>query len=259
MKKYKLIKKLPFEGSPEIGYISKPTLEKDNAHYWNHNWFHPEDYPEYWEEVVEKDFEVLSFLHNSTILSVVNNQPFKGKLLKDNLDKFTINSIKRLSDGEIFSLGDKVIISKLKHDGSFIIDEFYFDCNGEKLLCNGKFAGNGHVSINKIEKAKTPLLITEDGIEIFEHVNLFYIQDSIICSCYSDLGFYHDNRENTKFFSSKKKAEEYFLITEPCLSIKDIAPIIGECNNTTYIDLDKLTEKLKSSVISKMWKKVNGK
>lgn len=54
MKKYKLIKKLPFEGSPDIGYISTETMVKDGAHYWNHNWFHPEDYPEFWEEVIEK-------------------------------------------------------------------------------------------------------------------------------------------------------------------------------------------------------------
>ena len=51
--KYKLIKKLPFENSPTIGYISTPKLE-DGSHYWNHNWFQPENYPEFWEEVVEK-------------------------------------------------------------------------------------------------------------------------------------------------------------------------------------------------------------
>jgi hypothetical protein len=156
MKKYKLIKKLPFESSPEIGYISQEKPGEAGAHYWNHNWFHPEDYPEYWEEVVK------------------------------------------------------------------------------------------------------PLLITEDRVEIFEHGILFYIQGSIIDSCHSDSGFYHDNKENTKFFSEKKAAQEYFTMTVPCLSIKDIAPIIGECNNTTYIDLDKLTEKLKSCVVSKMWKKVHG-
>ena len=48
MKKYKLIKKLPFDFSPEIGYISKAVVGKfDEVHYWNHNWFHPENYPEF--------------------------------------------------------------------------------------------------------------------------------------------------------------------------------------------------------------------
>ena len=53
--KYKLIKLLPFENSPKIGYISEPhCTQKDGAHYWNHNWFNPENYPEFWEEVIEK-------------------------------------------------------------------------------------------------------------------------------------------------------------------------------------------------------------
>lgn len=53
MRKFKLIKKLPFEGSPDIGYISIEKLGENGAHYWNHNWFHPENYPEFWLEIKE--------------------------------------------------------------------------------------------------------------------------------------------------------------------------------------------------------------
>jgi hypothetical protein len=42
--------------------------------------------------------------------------------------------------------------------------------------------------------------------------------------------------------------EEDLLLNYPCLSIKDITPIIGQCNNTTFVDLDILTEKLKELV-----------
>ena len=60
--KYKLIKLLPFENSPKIGYISEPhCTQKDGAHYWNGLWFNPENYPEFWQKVVEKDYEILSF------------------------------------------------------------------------------------------------------------------------------------------------------------------------------------------------------
>ena len=56
--KYKLIKLLPFENSPKIGYTSSPNpLVEDKVHYWNGNWFNPENYPEFWELVVEKDYE----------------------------------------------------------------------------------------------------------------------------------------------------------------------------------------------------------
>ena len=53
--KYKLIKLLPFENSPRIGYTSEPHLsQKDEDHYWNGLWFNPENYPEFWQLVVEK-------------------------------------------------------------------------------------------------------------------------------------------------------------------------------------------------------------
>ena len=60
MKKYKLIKELPFKFSPKIGYISEVKFNNGfnpfGDHYWNHNWFDPADYPEYWEELPDKIF-----------------------------------------------------------------------------------------------------------------------------------------------------------------------------------------------------------
>ena len=53
--KYKLIKLLPFENSPRIGYTYSPNpLVEDKAHHWNGDWFNPKNYPEFWELVVEK-------------------------------------------------------------------------------------------------------------------------------------------------------------------------------------------------------------
>lgn len=53
MRKFKLIKEFPFEGSPKVGYISE-SKSSDGLHYWNTNWFYPEKYPEFWEEIVEQ-------------------------------------------------------------------------------------------------------------------------------------------------------------------------------------------------------------
>ena len=52
--KYKLIKKLPFENSPEIGYISECKYNSPIDHYWCGCWFDPSKYPEFWQLVVEK-------------------------------------------------------------------------------------------------------------------------------------------------------------------------------------------------------------
>lgn len=87
MKKYKLIKTYP--GSPLLGKVLEPKVEKDNEDtnnfYWEGSWFNPNDFPELWEEV---DYEIVD------------------TIIKNNL-KQKISSVKRLSDGEIFSVGDK--------------------------------------------------------------------------------------------------------------------------------------------------------
>src|SRR5690606_33107946 len=108
-------------------------------------------------------------------IGLITDREIKG----NNKYDVKIYSIKRLSDGEVFTIGDKVRISKLQHDGSFTIDEFYFDCNNDKLLCNGKCTGNGHVSITKIEHCKKPLFTTEDGVEMFEGDTFYWYAQSI--------------------------------------------------------------------------------
>jgi hypothetical protein len=102
MKKYKLIKQYP--GSVELGTIVEKCsftgsgVIGNNKLYTNKKGFgveSPENYPEFWEEVVEKDYEIL-------ISRVVTKE---------------ILSVKRLSDGEVFTIGDraKTITSKGKH------------------------------------------------------------------------------------------------------------------------------------------------
>lgn len=84
MKKYKLIKEYP--GSDHEGIIV--SLKTPNGLYegyqYNYSTKHVENNPEYWEEVVEKDYEVL----------IAKTVPY------------TILSVKRLSDGEVFTVGD---------------------------------------------------------------------------------------------------------------------------------------------------------
>lgn len=123
MKKFKLIKKYP--GSPKLGleiHDNGPFWESDFAiksvelFHINNIIFQPENYPEFWEEVVEKDYEILSFksisknsnnklstrLSNGkhSWLSDLNPKENKESILIDNKN-YIIVSVKRLSDGEI--------------------------------------------------------------------------------------------------------------------------------------------------------------
>ena len=58
MKKYKLIKEYP--GSPELGTSIDMVTPDTYFTYHNSKPIQLKDYPEYWEEVVEKDYEILT-------------------------------------------------------------------------------------------------------------------------------------------------------------------------------------------------------
>jgi hypothetical protein len=161
MRQFKIIKEYP--GSPRFGTIvtgqqtsiyfryritddpvSKPGYSRDDI----------ENNPEFWEEVIEKEYEILSLYQDSlpggdiyTLLEISEKQKqfFLSQLKERNHDQF-IHSVKRLSDGEIFSIGDDVTNPNCKSQ-TFTITKFYPDCENNHLL-----AGDGHINITKIEK-----------------------------------------------------------------------------------------------------------
>lgn len=239
--KYKLIKLLPFENSPRIGYTSEPHLsQKDEDHYWNGLWFNPENYPEFWELVVEKDYEILSLSdkrNQFSILNLINGcSPITGILYPDiNSHDWNIHSIKRLSDGEVFTIGDKVFseyvnytINKIGIVNDKCMVSALYDTNNS----NGSRL---HYNLNNLKKAKQPLFTTEDGVDIFKNIDKYYtpiyIVDKALNIRYCEKDFSVKPSENVKYFFNKEKAEEYILMNKPVLSLKDVASI--------YISADK--------------------
>ena len=167
MKKYKLIKTYP--GSPKLGTINTYTpIFCDN-------------YPEFWEEVIEKDYEILSFISNKKhgnpgfIVGIKNNMSVMGnhnikEYIEDIDDWWNIYSVKRLSDGEVFTVGDRI-----NHYGEYAKNEFstktytlkkiYFIEENTLTFYVGKGFNLGAISASKY---KLPLFTTEDGIQIFK-------------------------------------------------------------------------------------------
>jgi len=263
MKSYRLIKEYP--SSPELNSIYEEilgkcgrgsgkmykNLKKDGCCLDSRD---IENQPEFWEEIVEKDYEILTYRNFITgDVNFIGQRFFSNKGYREftksdlyavnsttNKKIYSIHSVKRLSDGEVFTVGDKVRISKLQHDGSFIIDEFYFDCNGDKLLCNGKCTGNGHVSITKIEHSKKPLFTTEDGVDIFEGDVFYNTWDMKIpnkeIAVSKKKDFYNEKPNNRlyKVFSTKEAAEEYILMNKPCLSLNDIFSIYPKFKKSRF-------------------------
>ena len=115
LKKYRLIKTYP--GSPELSTEIIETkinsLCPVNECYINRKTFmligydsfeikNPENYPEFWEKVVEKDYEILCIKHKKSKCFYRNSIDLR------NLNLYDIHSVKRLSDGIIFKIGDYI-------------------------------------------------------------------------------------------------------------------------------------------------------
>lgn len=155
MKKYKLIKEYP--GSDHEGIIV--SLKTPNGLYegYQYNYYskHVENQPEYWEEVKDYAYQILSFsaVFWSEGLATLNERgnysttdSSTGWTLHEMIEegncvkngKVQIHSVKRLSDGEIFTIGDraKTITSKGSHD----ITQFKIT-----QRCTGKDANGNYI------------------------------------------------------------------------------------------------------------------
>lgn len=239
--KYKLIKEYP--GSPKLGYITIP--KSDDAYYVNSNWIQPENYPEFWEPVVEKDYEILSYIGIHKILKgktyTKEKYGYEFHLYEDKHHKnlITIHSIKRLSDGEIFTIGDKLETG--------IIKKFYLPDVIQKEITIYVTEDDEDTYLSEAVKLKQPLFTTEDGVDIFKNINKYYtpiyIIDKALNIRYCEKDFNTKPSNNVKYFYSKEKAEEYILMNKPILSLKEIYDLTDK-NSGQYneSDLEKLVK-----------------
>lgn len=238
MRKFKLIKKLPFEGSPDIGYISTEQLGEEGAHYWNHNWFHPEDYPEFWEEV--KEFpKIISFRRTDTskyIVSLTSRDEYNGWSLNGmlhtgecvNSGHFEIYQV-AVSESEIFTLGDRV-----KYYGEVCnITRIYFNehnqlsfkTNVKSLTVPKTGVFDLDVKYSKIKKAPEVLFVTEDGIEICEGDFHFSVNKKTLTLAdngTAQIGNSASHKDVWWTFSTKELAEKYIDENKPIYSKKQI-------------------------------------
>lgn len=217
-----------------------------------------EDNPEFWEKVVEKEYEILSFYFKNIAgkgdayvdKDYIWKETSKGsgmwsrdgyitasysteEMLQNS--NYGIHSVKRLSDGEVFTIGDVVENQKYPwpeypYKGS--ITKFKIAPEPYNEL---RVYYYGSDFINSIKHSKQPLFITEDGVEIFEGdiyhpvlINSLYYQGKYTAETPNCGRFTNPN--SCKTFSTKEKAEEYVLYNKPCLSIIDVISVV----NTRY-------------------------
>ena len=142
-------------------------------------------------------------------LCVITNELQSKSLYHDG---FNIRSVKRLSDSEVFTVGD------------FVKETITGQCKGWEIkefsLKDSRCFSCG-VNINNIEKLKEVLFTTEDGVDIFEG-DTYYVANIKSWQCYKHYANIDGNTGLDKYFSTKEAAEEYILMNKPCLSINNV-------------------------------------
>ena len=197
------------------------------------------------DKVVEKDYEILEVKGKYGAVSSYI------EILDSDLKDKTIFKIKRLSDGEIFTIGDITnydIIKKIKvnNDSFCIITKDYDLWNKSKTIVNF---------------CKQPIFKTEDCVDIFEGDNIYWVNintfEKVNCNKYNDdLGEISIKSLLSKKyeckavgFSTKEKAEEYILLNKPCLSYNEVLNATKIRNKNTFETLkDLVKSKIQQSV-----------
>lgn len=241
--KYKLIKTYP--GSPELETILTPTLHtkmNSNEYILYNVIIKPIDYPEFWELQIERDYEILEYKTESGISC---NAPF----LEDSesfykKERCSIYSIKRLSDNEIFTIGDKletdekqgyILLEKINIDNSYLWGHYKNNGNLYEFGIDLKFA----------KKIKQLLFTTEDGVDIYENDEHWFVYNDLseIFKGNSKSHIHKEYIHKLKSFSLVEAAKEYVLMNKPCLSLNDILVDLQITSNKHLISkLNKLVE-----------------
>jgi hypothetical protein len=226
---------------------------------------------EFWEEIIEIKplYFINSFISNRNIINI----PEGTIVIKDKNNNFishphtyfqvlstekellnnhdwSIYSIIRISDGEIFTLGDKTnkgIINSINIDNRF--------SNHNKHIISLMINSTTGYRLDELKKLKL-LFTTEDGIDIFEGDEYYPIHKgsyqkgnkSIARKTYEDSNY---SNNDWILFGKKENADMYLILNKPCLSLNDIWDISNnKSSDDNYVIIDK--RKLKDLVKSKL-------
>jgi len=201
---------------------------------------------------VKPNYEILSFIEKPEAIELGDN-PYilevslipKIYRLEDYLkadSSFNINSVRRISDGEVFTIWDETPYGKIK---SFRI-HLDFGIIAE-------YEENGYYSlISELRKVITKklLLKLDDGTDVFEGdtvyvAALWYSEPSTvkIGDFLSQVNLINAKNAGFYWFSTKEKAQEWLDGNKKCFSINDIKNVISDNN---FIKCNDFFQRLKN-------------
>lgn len=253
MKKYKLIKEYP---SCEFMKLKKGAivkqLEYSGCTFYNEtgdvtdlclNKSSVENYPEFWEEVKEKEWEIIELrkIDGSDYSKEKRKIEMFLKNLKEGVLKhWYINKIKRLSDGEIFTIEDRV--------KNGVIKNINIEDDELKIIVKP----NNHIALfefdlSKLEKVN-PLFTTEDGVDIYEDDECWYVLNRN--------SFEGDTTLKKRHCNGKAKEGKYFFHKDNALKYLGTYSVYG-VNRTFTKTSTSLANQIKQDYAAGDWKWFN--
>jgi len=191
-----------------------------------------------WKKLEELDYDILSFFNkmnkrvyhfDKALKSFYSIDNFHNNVSYDYcLKYYEINSVKRLSDGQVFTVGDEATIESDEKRYKIIkIRKFT-----NTIQIHGEIEGRVFFyNLNDVIKLQpiNPLFTTEDGVEIFEGDDFFVIETQFDkYRLHKTIGGHFTKERSTRLrFHSKEKAEEYALLNKPCLSLNNLLSVWG--------------------------------
>lgn len=233
MKKYKLVK--PYPNSLEVGteviwgdhgLTGECYQAKVKAGIFRFSKDTVENNPEFWQEVIEEDYEILSMLlyynMGRPCNTVVNTC---SQFMLNTPNSYKIHSVKRLSDGLIVKIGDYVV-TKNTYTAELVTGFRIND--GTTSFKKGIWVTikTGGMHLDRIKEIRKPILVTEDGVPVYSYDTT---QHWVINGNYEyALGLCRPNVElverspNTyKLFSTEIAAREYVRKNTPLFTTED--------------------------------------
>lgn len=132
----------------------------------------------------------------------------------------TIKSIKRLSDDEVFSVGDKICETRsmLERSQKYVtIDSFEIYKDLLKINIETGFISHDLSTFSKMRHYKEPLFTTHDGVEIRVGDSYTFVWKSgkkWLSSTRREANLQSGNARNSIYFSSEVKAKAYIKAQE---------------------------------------------
>lgn len=259
MKTYKLIKKYPLSlelGTEvtwgEYGLSGSCYQVKVKAGIFRFDKDTIENNSEFWQEVEQPDYEILEVkLSDDTILTYKGQDCIKrtdvftpgstfklDACLKDSRVK--INSVKRLSDGLVIKVGNKVNTKCYMTTETITGFEI---CDGTTSFRKGIWVKTveGSMHIERVKEVLKPKYTTYDGVEVYSYSQKVYWvingkYEYILDMCASNVELIYAEPSTYQVFSTREAAEEYVKSIPPLFVTEDLVSIYPEstywCVNT---------------------------